>query len=207
VRPALRAAAAGREAPLVVHDDRGGARVVNPARWSGGLLAGDPELLDRCDGATLDVGCGPGRLAAALAHRGQAALGVDICPDAVELARRRGATALRRDVFAPLPGEGRWRHVLLADGNIGIGGNPDRLLRRCRDLIAEDGEIMVETEPPGADSWTGRLRMSTVDNVVSAPFAWAYVSAGDLAAIARGAALRALTTWTEAGRWFTRLAR
>ena len=31
---------------------------------------------------------------------------------------------LRRDLFAPLPGEGRWHHVLLADGNIGIGGDP-----------------------------------------------------------------------------------
>ncbi|WP_233624734.1 GNAT family N-acetyltransferase [Actinoplanes sp. ATCC 53533] len=28
----------------------------------------------------------------------------------------RPATALRRDVFGPLPGHGRWRHLLLADG-------------------------------------------------------------------------------------------
>lgn len=204
---ALRAAAAGRAVPLVALDDRAGARLVDPARWCGELVAGDPALLERCHGPTLDLGCGPGRLTVELARRGQAVLGVDVSREAIVLARRRCAIVLHRDAFAPLPGEGRWRRVLLADGNIGIGGDPARLLRRCRDLIASDGEVLVETDPPDSTSWAGTLRLSTVDNMVSRPFAWAYVAVNDLADVAAAAALRVLTSWTEAGRWFVRLAR
>ena len=35
---------------------------------------------------------------------------------------------------AGLPGEGRWHHVPLADGNIGIGGDPVPLQRRFVEL-------------------------------------------------------------------------
>ena len=89
------------------------------------------EVLARCVGPTLDVGCGPGRLTAALAERGQVALGIDVVGDAVGQTLQRGGSALRRSVFDPVPGEGRWRTVLLADGNVGIGGDPVALLRGC----------------------------------------------------------------------------
>ena len=56
-----------------------------------------------------------------LVQRGVPALGVDQSATAVALARRSGAPALRRDVFDPLPGTGRWHDVLLADGNVGLG--------------------------------------------------------------------------------------
>ena len=36
----------------------------------------------------------------------------------------RGVNVLERSVFAGVPGQGRWRSVLLLDGNIGIGGDP-----------------------------------------------------------------------------------
>ena len=71
----------------------------------------------RCSGCvqgpTIDLGCGPGRLVARLIERGVPALGVDQSATAVGLARRSGAPALRRDVFEPLPGTGRWQTVLL----------------------------------------------------------------------------------------------
>jgi len=51
---------------------------------------------------------------------GVPALGIDQSATAVDLARRSGAPALRRDVFGPLPGAGRWSTVLLADGNVGM---------------------------------------------------------------------------------------
>jgi hypothetical protein len=63
----------------------------------------------------------------------------------VRQARRRGATAIHGDVFQPLPGEGLWRHILLADGNIGIGGDPDTLLARTRQLLAPGGTALIET--------------------------------------------------------------
>ena len=70
------------------------------------------------------------RAAVPLRTRGVPALAIDITPGAVLLARSSGALALQRDVFGHLPATGRWATVLLADGNIGIGGDPLSLLRR-----------------------------------------------------------------------------
>ena len=108
-------------------------------------------------------------------------------------------------MFAALPGHGRWRHLLLADGNIGIGGDPARLLRRCRELVARDGRIHVELARPGTRSWAGPARLRESDGHPSAPFRWAVLAAGDLAAVAEAGALRILDTWTEADRWFATL--
>ncbi len=115
---------AQREQPVTLVLRTAGGRVLPLpiARWCGRPDAADEELLDRCHGPVLDVGCGPGRLTVALTERGMTALGGDICRTAVARVRRAGATALRRSVFDPLPGHGRWATVLLADGNIGIGG-------------------------------------------------------------------------------------
>jgi SAM-dependent methyltransferase len=176
---------------------------VELAGWLSGR-PGDGSLVSRCGGPTLDVGCGPGRLTAAVASTGLAALGVDISPTAVRLTRHRGATALCRSVFEPLPAEGRWQHILLADGNIGIGGHPDRLLRRCRGLLAPTGTLLVELDPPGTRSHAATVRLRYGDRQ-SRPFRWAYLSADDLAGRAEAAALRVLDRWTEAGRWFAAL--
>ena len=202
---ALRRAADGARAPFDLVDPAGRPICrLDAATWCHGLRPGDRTLLSRCTGATLDVGCGPGRLAAALAARGLPALGVDVSAEAVRQARRRGARAVRRCVFGPVPAAGRWRHALLADGNIGIGGDPVRLLRRCRQLVGGTGALLVEVEPPGVPAWCGAVALA--DGVeVSAPFRWAFVGADDLAVLAAEAALRVVERWTEAGRWFATL--
>jgi hypothetical protein len=41
--------------------------------------------------------------------------------------------------------------VLLADGNIGIGGLPARLLNRCVQLLAPGGRILIEADPGDVD--------------------------------------------------------
>ncbi len=201
---ALRDAMSGLPAELLLSDDFGDKTVVNAAHWCRRRLPGDAMLLDRCGGPTLDVGCGPGRLTAALNRRGHPALGIDVSATAVRLARRRGATALRRDVFGPLPGLGRWRRILLADGNIGIGGDPAALLSRCRDLLTERGRLLVEVAPPGTRTWAGQATLTGIA-ATQAPLRWAVVAAGDLATFADAASLRTLEQWTEAGRWFTTL--
>lgn len=99
-------------------------------QWFRAADASDGLLLDRCEGPTVDIGCGPGRLAEELAERGHVVLGIDIVHEAVRLTRGRGVAALVRNVFEAIPGEGRWNSALLADGNVGIGGDPEALLSR-----------------------------------------------------------------------------
>jgi len=172
-------------------------------RWIREPGEDDELLLTRCCGPTLDIGCGPGRLTTALARRGVPSLGIDVSGTAVRLTRQRGGVALRRDVlFDRIPGEGRWRHALLADGNIGIGGDPAALLRRVFELLGPGGLALVELDPPG-----GPVRRDRVRTGGSPWFPWAWVGIDALTDVARAAALR--VTWTAArrGRHFAELAR
>lgn len=143
-------------------------------RWTGDARGDDLALLVGCEPPLLDLGCGPGRIVAALAERGLPALGVDLSGVAVGLARRRGGSVLRRDLDDPLPGEGRWGTVLLLDGNVGIGDDPATLLRRCRSLVRPGGRVVVEVSAD--DPW---LDSSTELEVAGTPFPvpWALVGA------------------------------
>jgi SAM-dependent methyltransferase len=148
----------------------------------------DSLLLDLCVGPTLDIGCGPGRLAAGLAERGHVVLGIDIVGRAVGAAVRRGASALCRDVFDRLPGEGRWRTVLLADGNLGIDGDPAALLRRSRELLDPCGRVVAEVAAPGVPLETGWATLRAGDET-SERFRWSVVGVDDIDALAAAAGL------------------
>jgi len=190
---------------LRVWDAERGREVVPVERWFQNV-AGDASVLRRCVPPVLDIGSGPGRLTVALAERGLMALGIDVAGPAVDLTRRAGAAALRRDVFAPLPGAGRWRTALLADGNIGIGGDPVALLRRVAELLHPDGRALVEVEPPGRVTRRSRVRLRRGDRYGDW-FDWAYAGVDDIAALASPAGLSVAETWTSGGRWFTCLVR
>lgn len=180
-------------------------------RWHGAPEPAVEAVAARCAGPAIDLGCGPGRLTVALARRGLVTLGVDISAEAVRLTRARGVAALRRDVFDPLPGEGRWAHALLIDGNIGIGGNPVGLLRRCAVLLAADGTLLVEVEPPGTGLWRGRAQvMSGVPGRTprrGPELPWARVGVDALGRTAATAGLRVADTFRCGPRWFAELAR
>ncbi|WP_329080996.1 MULTISPECIES: methyltransferase domain-containing protein [unclassified Streptosporangium] len=167
-------------------------------------IEGDEHILARCGGPTLDVGSGPGRLTVALTRMGVPALGIDVTPLAVSLTRRAGGLALRGSVFDPLPGTGRWSEALLADGNIGIGGDPKALLRRLRELLRPGGAVIAELSPPGSRSMVERVRLRQ-DERAEEWFAWATVSADDIGSLARRCGFPAAERWEGAGRWFAAL--
>jgi hypothetical protein len=113
-------------------------------------------------------------LVAGVVRRGLPALGVDLSRTAVELARSSGAPVLCRDLFAPLPGTGRWHTVLLADGNVGLGGDPWRVLQRAGELLGRGGRCLVEfdTAAEGVDAaW---VRLESVRSI-GPWFRWATV--------------------------------
>ncbi len=192
--------------PLVLRYQDGSTRTLPVGTWRATHVAGDEGLLDRCRGATLDVGCGPGRLTVNVGLRGLPALGVDIAPSAVALARSRGALVLARSVFSALPGHGRWNTALLADGNVGIGGDPVGLLARLKDLLAVDGVVLVELDPPGTASGPVQVRVEHV-GTVSDWFSWAHVCVDHAEVVAEAAGLHVVEQWEGAGRWFAALAR
>jgi SAM-dependent methyltransferase len=174
-------------------------------RWTATPTAEEMVVLDRANAPVIDVGCGPGRHVAELAARGRIALGIDISAAATATATESGATVLRRSVFSRLPREGHWRTALLIDGNIGIGGDAARLLRRLRQVLAPGGTVLAEVDPPGCPTIVEAVRVERGADV-GPWFPWARVSMDGVDSIAAAAGL--IRTWEheEAGRWFVQLA-
>jgi SAM-dependent methyltransferase len=191
---------------LLLRSDTGRTLPLDPHRWHDEATPAERDLLAGLSGPVLDVGCGPGRLVVGLARRGTVALGIDPAPGAVEIARRRGAPVLQRSVFDAVPGQGRWRTVLLVDGNIGIGGDPVRLLQRCGSLLAPGGTVIAEVEAPGAGLARHRARLERGDTC-GPWFPWAVVGTDALPGVARRAGLLVAGVVHAPGeqRWFAHL--
>lgn len=174
-------------------------------RWLGPPTSGDESVLGRVTGPVIDVGCGPGRHLVALQRRGIEALGVDISRTAIAIARGRGARAVAASIFDRLPAMATpMRTALVLDGNIGIGGDPDRLLRRIGGLLAPGGRVLVELDAPGTPSTSGVLRLEG-RRLYSAPFPWARIAVDQFAATAGAAGYGIDETWSAERRWFAAL--
>jgi SAM-dependent methyltransferase len=173
--------------------------------WERPATAEDLAMLEGIRPAVLDIGCGPGRIAAALAQAGLPSLGIDVSPHALRSAASSGAVVLERSVFDPLPGEGRWSTVLLLDGNVGIGGDPVRLLRRLRELLADDGTAVVEVDPPGRSLVRDTVRLCGPSHEPGPWFEWAWVGADAIAELAACAGLSSCVLDTHGERHVARL--
>ncbi|MFI2261105.1 methyltransferase domain-containing protein [Streptomyces tubercidicus] len=187
--------------PLFLRRSDGWLLPLEVERWCARADAADLSALRRCAGSVLDIGCGPGRLVAALAAQGRRTLGIDVSAAAVARTTAIGGTALHRSVFNSLPGEGTWDTALLLDGNIGIGGDPRALLVRTAELVAPHGLLIVETTPGDVDEQV-RVRVEGGDHprpgVPRIPgdlFPWARVGAPALLRYA------AATGWIPAEQW------
>jgi hypothetical protein len=170
------------------HED-GELRVLPAHRWLG---AGpddapgaefDEAVAQLCTGPTIELGCGPARLVARLIQRGVPALGIDRSATAIRLAGRSGAPALLGDVFEPLPGMGCWHTVLLVDGNVGLGGDPRRILGRAAELLSRGGRCVVEFEAETIGICTRWVRLESARDV-GPWFRWASVGVDSAAMLA-----------------------
>ena len=174
-------------------------------RWLAAPDSADESLLQRCAGRTLDVGCGPGRFSIALGQRGIFCLGIDVTIKAVELARSRGANVLCASVFDPLPAEGEWDTVLFADGNLGIAGDPDRLLARAYALLRPGGALLLEAAPGDVDEVVPVQLSNGKGN--SSVFHWAHVGSRAALHRAQEAGFDHTHTWHLDSRVFLSFAR
>lgn len=174
--------------------------------WAGPVTPTERRILSELNGPVLDVGCGPGRLVAALRDRGVHVLGIDAAPAAIASAKAQGRRVVQRSVFDPIPRAGSWATVLLFDGNIGIGGDSGRLLRRVNELMDLDGRAIVELEPPGAGLEFGVVEFEVATGMVGW-FPWCWVGAEEIGDLAHNGGMRVEDCRAVDGRWFAWLRR
>jgi SAM-dependent methyltransferase len=210
--------ALGGERCWVRHED-GQIHALPAHRWLGTRCcsdgtAGPPDALDEvfdeavtqmCIGPTIELGCGPGRLVARLFRRGIPALGIDRSAVAIRLAGRGGAPALLGDVFAPLPGMGMWQTVLLVDGNVGLGGDPRRILARATELLGRGGRCVAEFDAEAIGIRAGWVRLESAC-AVGPWFRWATVGVDSAAALAAQVGLTLTSVSLVGGRVIASLA-
>ncbi len=130
-------------------EDRTPARVFfrGPEEFS----ALDEAALDLCRGRVLDVGAGAGCHSLVLQARGLVVGALDVSTDAVEVMRRRGVRDVRCGNVFSFSGE-RFDTLLILMNGIGLVGTLDGLDRFLRDvprLLAEGGQILLDSFDPG----------------------------------------------------------
>ncbi len=183
----------------------GSRRMLPLGRWLGAPDSAEETVLGRAVGPVLDIGCGPGRHVVALRERGVRAVGVEISSVAAAIARERGAEVIEASAFEH-PTTSEWRTILLLDGNIGIGGDAVRLLRRCAALLAPGGGVLVELEPPTTAPRAQRVRLEGA-RAASDWIPWHFVDFEEIDRLASVAGFSVIERWQADGRWFADLRR
>ena len=140
----------------------------------------DRAVVELCQGPIDRVQLRPGRLVTHLIQRGIPALGVD--QSEIRCARPgSGALVLLRDLFERCRAPGRWETVLLADGNVGLGGDP-QVLSRAAESISATGRCVVEFE--AAVAGCARAGSAGILDNIGPWFRWASVGIDYAASLA-----------------------
>ncbi len=103
-------------------------------------------------GRVLDVGCGAGRAALELQHRGNDVVGIDVSPLAIKTARLRGVRDARLLSVTRVGTQlGQFDTILMFGNNFGLMENRRRarwLLRRFAGVTSGDGRLVASLVDP-----------------------------------------------------------
>jgi hypothetical protein len=193
----------GKVRPLPAHGWLGGRRVPQESDTFDEVF--DEAVTQMCSGPTIELGCLPGRLVARLIERGIPALGIDRSATAIRLAGRGGPPALLGDVFDALPGMGHWRTVFLVDGNVGLGGDPRRILGRAAELLCCRGHCVAEFDAEAIGIRARWVRLESARDV-GPWFRWASVGVDSAATLAAQVGLTLTSVRLIGGRVIASLA-
>jgi 2-polyprenyl-3-methyl-5-hydroxy-6-metoxy-1,4-benzoquinol methylase len=106
----------------------------------------------------LDVGCSSGYLARPLAENGASVVGIELDPDAAEVARTVCESVLVGDVEAmELPLEPGSFDVVLCGDVVEHLREPERTLSRLRPFLRPEGRLVLTT--PNVANWAMRLSL------------------------------------------------
>jgi len=116
----------------------------------------------------LDVGCGSGRDAAALAQRGHRVIGVDQCPAMIQHARRLHGEGVAwvLDSLPDLSTLCGHRFELILVSAVWMHLEPEqraRALSRLSDLLADDGQLLISLRFGPAEPARGLHRVSIAE--------------------------------------------
>ncbi|HVP13466.1 MAG TPA: methyltransferase domain-containing protein [Phycisphaerae bacterium] len=107
----------------------------------------DRAALEHCAGRVLDAGAGTGLHSLVLQQRGLRVVAIDVSPHAVTVMKRRGLTEVRSADVLEFQG-GPFDTLLMMGHGIGMVetiDGLDRFLAHARSLIAENGQILLDS--------------------------------------------------------------
>ena len=103
----------------------------------------DNEVINRSGGRVLDVGAGTGIHSLALQNRGLDVVAIDICPEAVEIMKKRGVrNALCADIFQHSGDQFDTILLLRTSAIVETLGNLDPLLAHLSGLLKAQGQLL-----------------------------------------------------------------
>ena len=138
-------------------------------------------VLRQSPATALDIGCGEGWLARALAEEGIEVVGVDAVPELIEQAKRAGGGEFRTMSYDEIAAGKLDARADAVIANFSLIGREsvERLLLRIPDLLTDDGSIIIQTlhplvacgDLPYADGWR-EGSWAGIDESFSDPAPW-----------------------------------